>query len=311
MTKTEPRTTRATRGAYTMPIATITFMVLGPSDAISAMARMIAGKAIRPSITRMTTLSSARKWPETTPRMNESTTTQIPTTSDSRAPYTTRLSTSRPTSSVPNQCVALGRLRRTATSIRAGSPAMNGASTATTEIATMITAPASVILRRDNRESHRGIARDSRVASASSIGRLAGSLTAMRTAPDCSPVLHARIDHEVREVDREVNEHGHARDAQYDALDDGIVTSQYGRDDESSETGDVEDRLDDDGPRQQYGEADADDRDRRNERVAEGMLVDDQALAQSFGPPGHDELLAQDVQHARPCDPRHQRRLHE
>ena len=34
---------RATRGTYTMPSATITFTTLGPSDAMRAMARMMAG----------------------------------------------------------------------------------------------------------------------------------------------------------------------------------------------------------------------------------------------------------------------------
>src|SRR5205809_877110 len=39
-TRTEPRTTRATRGMYTTPMATITLVTLGPSEAISAGARM-------------------------------------------------------------------------------------------------------------------------------------------------------------------------------------------------------------------------------------------------------------------------------
>src|SRR5919108_3630036 len=43
VTSTDPRTMRATRGAYTTPMATITFRTLGPSDAIRAMARMMAG----------------------------------------------------------------------------------------------------------------------------------------------------------------------------------------------------------------------------------------------------------------------------
>jgi len=51
---------RATRGAYTTPMATITFSTLGPSEAMSAMARMMAGKAMSPSITRITTLSRRR-----------------------------------------------------------------------------------------------------------------------------------------------------------------------------------------------------------------------------------------------------------
>ena len=51
---------RATRGEYTTPMASTTLATLGPSAAISAIARMIAGKAMSPSITRMTTLSSLR-----------------------------------------------------------------------------------------------------------------------------------------------------------------------------------------------------------------------------------------------------------
>src|SRR5439155_27016000 len=60
ITSTEPRTTRATRGEYTTPMATMTLTTLAPSAAISAMASTIAGKAMRPSITRMTGLSRWR-----------------------------------------------------------------------------------------------------------------------------------------------------------------------------------------------------------------------------------------------------------
>src|SRR5207247_1462008 len=63
ITSTEPRTMRATRGAYTIPMATMTLATLGPSEAISAMARMMAGKAMSPSITRITGLSSRRQYP--------------------------------------------------------------------------------------------------------------------------------------------------------------------------------------------------------------------------------------------------------
>src|SRR5213596_1240267 len=107
ITSTEPRTMRATRGAYTIPMATMTLATLGPSEAISAMARMMAGKAMSPSITRITGLSSRRQYPaaspKTSPTAKASSTTAAPTRSDSRAPYTTRLHTSRPTSSVPTR----------------------------------------------------------------------------------------------------------------------------------------------------------------------------------------------------------------
>ena len=51
---------RATRGTCTTPSATITLTTLGPSEAISAMARMMPGKAMSPSMIRISTLSSAR-----------------------------------------------------------------------------------------------------------------------------------------------------------------------------------------------------------------------------------------------------------
>src|SRR5882724_3710035 len=157
ITSTEPRTMRATRGAYTIPMATMTLATLGPSEAISAMARMMAGKAMSPSITRITGLSSRRQYPaaspQTSPTANASSTTAAPTSSESRAPYTTRLHTSRPTSSVPNQWAAPGAVRRAETSIRSGSPAMTGASAPTTVVIASSTRPTRVARRRTSRVS--------------------------------------------------------------------------------------------------------------------------------------------------------------
>src|SRR5438046_9154098 len=50
ITSTEPRTMRATRGAYTIPMAARAVATPGPSDAISAMATMMAEKAISPAL---------------------------------------------------------------------------------------------------------------------------------------------------------------------------------------------------------------------------------------------------------------------
>src|SRR3989442_1528587 len=171
--------------------------------------------------------------------------------------------------------------------MRAGSVATVGASSAMATIAAMITAPTSVILRRDSKTSQRGAVRAETRASGSSIACAAGSVTAMGIPGDRSLVLHARIDYQIREVNGEVHEHGDAGDAEHDALDHRVVASQDRRDDEPSEARDVEDRLDDDGARQQDGEADADDGDGRDQRVAEGVLVDDDPLAEALRATGH------------------------
>src|SRR5437867_1957569 len=207
ITSTEPRTMRATRGAYTIPMATMTLATLGPSEAISAMARMMAGKAMSPSITRITGLSSRRQYPaaspQTSPTAKASSTTAAPTSSESRAPYTTRLHTSRPTSSVPNQCAAPGAVRRADTSMRSGSPAMTGASTPTSVVTASSTRPTTVARRRTSRESQSARRRTGS----------AGRGRARTLMPMRSLVSHPRIEHHVREVHGQVHEHVEARDA--------------------------------------------------------------------------------------------------
>src|SRR5205809_52813 len=303
ITSTEPRTMRATRGAYTIPMATMTLATLGPSEAISAMARMMAGKAMSPSITRITGLSSRRQYPaaspQTSPTAKASSTTAAPTSSESRAPYTTRLHTSRPTSSVPNQCAAPGAVRRADTSMRSGSPAMTGASTPTSVVTASSTRPTTVARRRTSRESQSARRRTGS----------AGRGRARTLMPMRSLVSHPRIEHHVREVHGQVHEHVEARDAEHHALDHGIVAAQHGRDDQPAEPGNVEDLLHDDRAGDEDRERDADDGDRRDHGVLQRMLVDDGALAQAARATGHDELLAQHVEHGRARDARDERRL--
>ena len=54
------RTRSAVRGMYTSDRARMTFQTPGPRAAMKAMARMIAGKAMSPSMKRMTTRSRRR-----------------------------------------------------------------------------------------------------------------------------------------------------------------------------------------------------------------------------------------------------------
>src|SRR5207248_1891470 len=208
-------------------------------------------------------------------------TTAAPTSSESRAPYTTRLQTSRPTSSVPNQWARPGADSRRATSMWPGSLASTGASALTSTITSMSTAPASVVLRRVISASQPGLARR---GTGSARGR-AITLIAVRAAAHSrdranrsSLVAHPRVEDDVREVDHEVDQHVHAGDAQHDSLDDRVVAPQHRRDDQPAQARDVEHRLHHDRPRDQDRERDADDGNRRDHRVLERVLVDDRPL---------------------------------
>ena len=101
------RISRTTRGTSVTVMATITFSRLALVSAIRAMASSTPGIDISPSMMRMMMPSSQRTKPVTRPMARPisvaSTATDRPTVSDTRAPYTTRLYTSRPSMSVPNQ----------------------------------------------------------------------------------------------------------------------------------------------------------------------------------------------------------------
>ena len=79
-----------------------------------ARARISCGNASRMSIRRSSRRSTfppqyALTTPSSPPSVHPASDAVKPTNSAIRAPYMTRLRTSRPNSSVPNQCSALGR----------------------------------------------------------------------------------------------------------------------------------------------------------------------------------------------------------
>src|SRR4051812_46937977 len=103
----------AYHGHQVTAIATITVVTLGWSTTASASDSSSAGNARNTSVTRMiTSRAQPPAYPATTPRTTpvtpEITSTATAISSDVRAPNRTRLSTSRPTWSVPNQCAPLG-----------------------------------------------------------------------------------------------------------------------------------------------------------------------------------------------------------
>ena len=88
--RTTPRTRRVTRGTSATVIAKTTFSRLARVSAISAIAISTSGIDISPSMMRMTTASTQRVKPATTPIARPTavlnSATLIPTVSDTRAP---------------------------------------------------------------------------------------------------------------------------------------------------------------------------------------------------------------------------------
>lgn len=99
---------RAYQGHQVIAIATITVVTLGWSTTASASDSSSAGKARKTSVTRMiTSRAQPPAYPATTPSATPATpltaSTATAMNSEVRAPNRTRLNTSRPTWSVPNQ----------------------------------------------------------------------------------------------------------------------------------------------------------------------------------------------------------------
>ena len=114
---TSPRVTRAYAGQETTSAASTALTRLAPSAAATTIARMTMGNAMTRSVSRITVSSSQRpKNPAASPRMPP-TTTESPTSNSASgtvtwAPARTRVNTSRPSSSVPNQWAPLGASSR-------------------------------------------------------------------------------------------------------------------------------------------------------------------------------------------------------
>ena len=157
---TTERTSRTTRGISGMVIAMMTTRRLARDSETIAMASRMAGIAISPSMIRMTMASAVRKKPASRPIVSptriEKVATERPTSSETRAPYTSRAKTSRPRLSVPSQFWAEGGRSRCAGCISSGSPAISGANRATVAITARIKSPAARVgLRRMKRHGRK------------------------------------------------------------------------------------------------------------------------------------------------------------
>src|SRR5262249_48535864 len=163
-----------------------------------------------------------------------------PTVSESLAPWSARLATSRPYWSLPRTKRAPGACRASRGAVLIGSRGLShGAATAIEASRHRITRPRSAPRCRARRRS--------------APGRLAES--------------DSGIDVGIGDVDQDVDHDVGRRDEQDGALHEGKVFREDAANDQAPKTGPAEDGLDDDGAGQQIAELQAEDRDHRDERV--------------------------------------------
>src|SRR5437773_8809081 len=232
--------------------------------------------------------------PSTTTATAAMATDTEPATSDTRVPQITRLSTSRPTLSVPNQCARPGRARMFPRFCASGSyGASSGAASATTMAASNTAAP--------NGASR---ARAARRSASQRRSRTAGSrATSARSAkPDSG------IDPAIQQVDEEVADDEADRDQQNYALHERIVARKDRVDHEAPDAGQREDVFRDHRAADQRAELEAHDGDDGDERILQHVAVDDRALGQPFRARRAHPVLAQRLEQARAQRARDDRR---
>src|SRR5271165_1442826 len=141
-----------------------------------------------------------------------------------------RENTSRPTSSVPNQCASEGALRTVAQLCAVGSyGAMTGASKARSANSTMSSSPKTAALRMNRRRTAR-----TRGLSAFSVRAVRNRSSSPVVSPMSGP--QPRIDQNAGDVGQQIEHDVDRRRHQDDALDDGIIAVEHGIDDQLAES---------------------------------------------------------------------------
>src|SRR6266566_4219715 len=188
-----------------------------------------------------------------------------------------RESTSRPSWSVPSGWDFEGASRILRTSGRFGSHgAIQCASNASTTRTTTTTPPISASRFRRN--------------------ALQNPLTRSPAAP-ARGHTDPRIDQAVREIGDQVGDEREGGDDDEVTHDDRVVALEDRLDHELPHAGNGEDRLDDHAAADEAGEREAEDRDDREQRVAERVLADHHALRKALGAGGLNVVLAHHLEH--------------
>jgi hypothetical protein len=207
-----------------------------------------------------------------TPISSEIDTDTTPASSEARVPQITRDSTSRPISSVPNQCSAEGALRIAPQLVAMGSRRDPRRAQRQHDEAETMASPSSA--------EHGGGAGGARRAAtgrpAGWVGRGDGGRRAGRR-PWRDQLPQARVDRDVRDVGQQVQQHvGRGRD-QHHALHHRVVAVEHRIDDQLAEAGDGEHLLGEHRAGQQRAEFQRAERDDGRQRVAQRVLEDHRA----------------------------------
>src|SRR5689334_5146374 len=206
-----------------------------------------------------------------------------------------RLSTSRPSGSVPNQnvalgaCMRMGRPRSSRLNMYGSRGASTGANRATAtrpHTMTALTAPSGFFWTSNAAVRH--AATGARVLERGGAPCARGA-----TRGGASAVADPGIKPAVAQVDEQVHGHDHHRKEQHGALDQRVVAQQHRIEQQAPHPGLQKDELDDDRAAEQDRELLADHRHHRNEGVLQRVPDDDGALTRTLRASGHDVVLAQ------------------
>src|SRR5437667_7059291 len=223
-----------------------------------------------------------------------------------RAPKTTRLRMSRPTSSVPNQCGRPGgwkvRSKWTLGPASWGKGAIAPGVAAQRTRTSTTAAPAADKGLRRSRRSQRA-RRRARVAAPGAPRGTASVAPAGSAGLVPSVLADPRVDQAIAHVHEEVGEDEREADHQRDAHHRVEVLGEDGGRAVGGDPGPGEDDLDQERVLDQGAVGHPDQRQDRGQPVAEPVAPDQAAGRQPISPVDEDERPAEDVDHAGPGDP--------
>src|SRR6266498_5387201 len=213
--------------------------------------------------------------PITLPNTNGNTTENSPICRSSRVLYRIRLQMSRPKLSVPSGCSGLnGGWNASPRLCAIGSYGVrSGAAIATRTTSPNSTRPASSVALSPTFWSRS--AKLSGSAGATSDGK--------RPVSTCSVIRHAWIEKRIRQIYDQIDDDHQHRADDCDGLHDGIVATGNRREEQLANAGHGEDRFNHQRSTHQKSELHAEDRNRGQERVAQGVPHEHQSVGQSFG----------------------------
>src|SRR5689334_4217472 len=308
-----PRSSRAKIGTLTIAIAIITDSSDWPRITEIVIAVSRPGIDSMRSQIRMSTLSilppnAPATPPRISPKVSPSSVDTTPTSSDWRAPYSSRDSSSRPSWSAPSGKPGRGpgadpgRTSLSRSWSFGSCPASSGANAATNTKASTSRAPriaAGFRRSRRNASLHRLPAASS---PANEPGVPAAS-TCVAVVMAFSPHSHPGVQHAVRQVYDQVDHDVHDRDDEDGALQDGVVLVENRAVDLLPDAGEGEHGLGQDRTREQQAQLQADRGDHRQHRVAQHVPPPDHRRGQALGLGRAHVVLVDDVEHGGPGDP--------